>query len=295
MQAYSGFKRKKSRLGSTLTVVAALHLAAAGGLVWLASTETGREILAVYKVNILNLPLPAPKPSSQTSEADAEGEGASPPGGKGPAAASPPPASPPPVEAKAEAPPPEPSPDEEAAAESQEGEDSETASDELPTEVVSLGPSGASLGEFSGESPGVEGPGGEGDGPGPAGIEGISGGAIRLPGSGNPFAGGGGGGNGSGGGRGGRKFSGYADLVTSEIQKYYKQPADLLGGIPLAVLFQLRLDEEGRLLEFKLMRSSGNPRFDESALQALSNVKHLRPPPQGMSKTLTVKFFPPSG
>jgi protein TonB len=43
------------------------------------------------------------------------------------------------------------------------------------------------------------------------------------------------------------------------------------------------------------MRSSGNPLFDESALRAISNIKQLRRPPQGMSKTLTVKFFPPTG
>lgn len=271
MQAYGGFKKKKSAMGSTLTIVALLHVVAGGGLIWLASTATGREMLAVYKINILNLPLPEPKASSKTSDANPAEEGASPSGEKGPAA--PPPTTPPPAaEVKAETPPPEPSPTDEASAES-------------PREVASLGSSSGS----SGDSPGVEGPGGEGVGPGPAGIEGIPSGPIRLPGSGNPF------GVGGGGRGGGRKFSGYADIVTSEIQKYYKQPADLPGDVRLAVLFQLRLDEEGRLVEYKLMRSSGNPLFDESALQAVSNIRQLRRPPQGMSKTLTVKFFPPSG
>lgn len=278
MQAYSGFKKKKSALGSTLTIVALLHVVAGGGLIWLASTATGREMLAVYKINILNLPLPEPKSSSKTSDANAAEKGASSSEEKGPAV--PPPTAPPPAaEVKAEPSPPEPSATEEASAES-------------PTEVASLGSSGE-IGESSGDSPGIEGPGGEGVGPGPAGIAGIPSGSIRLPGSGNPFGVGGGRGEGDRGG--GRKFSGYTDIVTSEIQKYYKQPADLPGNLQLAVLFQLRLDEEGRLVEYKLMRSSGNPLFDESALQAVSNIKQLRRPPQGMSKTLTVKFFPPTG
>lgn len=271
MQGYSGFKKKKSALGSTLTIVALLHIVAGGGLIWLASTAKGREMLAVYKINILNLPLPARKAPPETVEAK--------PAEPAPSPAEEEPAEVPPLapeEIEAEVPPPEPDPAEVASAEFPV----EEASADASVDVASLEPLA--------EAPEMEGSGGEGVGPGPAEIAGLPGGPIRLPGSGNPFVSGGGGGR-------GRRFSGYADLVTSEIQKYYKQPSDLPIGIRLAVLFQLRLDEEGRLLEYKLTRSSGNPRFDESALQALSTIKQLRPPPQGMSKTLTVKFFPPSG
>ncbi|MFY9268291.1 MAG: TonB family protein [Candidatus Manganitrophaceae bacterium] len=275
MQGYSGFKKKKGALGSTLTIVAFLHVVAAGGLIWLASTAKGREILAVYKINILNLPLPEPKAPPETSGAKPAEPAPAPAEEEKPAEVPPPaPEPPPPAEMEAEVPSPEPSPPEEVSAESPAEGDSEAASAESPMEVASLAPLA--------ESPEME-----GDGPGPAGIAGLPSSPIRLPGSGNPFGGGGGGK--------GRRFSGYADIVTSEIQKYYKQPSDLPVGIRLAVLFQLRLDEEGKLLEYKLTRSSGNPRFDESALEALSTIKRLRPPPQGMSKTLTVKFFPPTG
>lgn len=240
MQGYSGFKKKKSKLGSTLTIVAVLHLIVAGGLVWLASTAVGREMLAIYKINVLNVPEPKPEPPV---EAPKKEEAPKP---------------------KTEEKPPEPAPEVEA-----------PPAQEAPTEVAALEPPS----EPVMDAPIAPGP------PLPSVTDMPPSGAIRLPSSGDPFAG----------GKAGRKYSGYADLVTSEIQKNYKQPSDLPADIRLAVLFQLRLDEEGRLLEYKLVNSSGNPRFDESALQALANIKQLRRPPQGMSKTLTVKFFPPSG
>lgn len=230
-------------------IVAAVHLVAAVGLFWLASTQKGREILAVYKINVMNLPLPKMEPKPEPPKAKTP----EPP---------PPPEEAPPEEAAPEPPAPE-----------MEAESPEEAAE--PVETASV------------ESPASDGPMGEepvDSGPMPTVTE-IPSGPIRLPSSGNPFAG----------GKGGKRYSGYTAVVTSEIQKYYKQPADLPTDLSLAVLLQLRLDEEGRLVEYKLMRSSGNPLFDESAIRALSNIKQLRRPPQGMSKTLTVKFFPPTG
>lgn len=250
MQGYSGFKKKKkSALGSTLMIVAAVHLVAAAGLFWLASTQKGREILAVYKINVMNLPLPKMESKPEPPKAKTP----EPP---------PPPEEAPPEEAAPE--PPAPEMEAESPAEAPE-----------PVEMASV------------ESPASDGPMGEepvDSGPMPTVTE-IPSGPIRLPSSGNPFAG----------RKGGKRYSGYTAIVTSEIQKHYKQPADLPTDLSLAVLLQLRLDEEGRLVEYKLMRSSGNPLFDESAIRALSNIKQLRRPPQGMSKTLTVKFFPPTG
>jgi len=60
------------------------------------------------------------------------------------------------------------------------------------------------------------------------------------------------------------------------------------------VVFQLQVDDEGKLLAYRLVNSSGNPKFDQSALQAISELKKLRPPPSGMSRQIVVKFIPPS-
>lgn len=294
MQGYSGFKKKKNTIGSTLAIVALLHVVAAGGLIWLASTATGREMLAVYKINILNLPLPEPKAAPEASAGKTEEAVASPVSEETSAEVTPQtPEAPPPDEPEAEVPSPEPvvaPPPTELVSTESSGEDVPSGN-EVPSEDSSIDM--ASIQPLQ-ESPGVEeGGGGEGTGSGLGEIAGLpsSPSPIRLPGSANPFGAGRGG---RGGGK-GRKFSGYADIVTSEIQKYYKQPSDLPGNVRLAVLLQLLLDEDGRLIEYKLMRSSGNTRFDESAIQALTQIKQLRRPPQGMSNTLTVKFFPPTG
>lgn len=90
------------------------------------------------------------------------------------------------------------------------------------------------------------------------------------------------------------KYAGYADIVTSMIQQQYQEPPDLPKGLPYAVLCQLVLDDQGHVLAYKLLTSSGNPLFDESAVKALSKVTQLRPPPEGMDKTLVVKFYPPT-
>jgi protein TonB len=211
-QDYVGFKkRKKSGLGTTLAIVAAIHLAAAGGFVWLAHTQVGQELLKVYKINLVQVREKPPEPPPQPE--------------------------PPKPEPEAEPPPPEPVPVE-----------PEPAS--LPPEPANIEP------------------------PRP----------VSLPSFGNPF--------GTGGKRG--KFAGYVDLVTSEIQKQYQQPPDLPDDLRYSVLCQLLVDEDGKVLNYKLIGSSGNPKFDQSAILALSAVEHLRPPPPGMSRSIVVKFYPPS-
>lgn len=210
MPAYSGFHKKKNPLGTTLTIVAAIHVAAAGGLIWLSQTQFGRDLIDVYKVKLSAFKEKPPEP-------------------------------PPPPEPEPPPPEPEPAPPE-----------------PLPVEVAAPEPVMA---------PKVEAPR-----------------PVSLPGFGNPF-----GGSGKRG-----KFAGYVDIITAELQRRYVQPPDLPEDMSYAVLCQLLLDEEGKVLSYKLVNSSGNELFDRSALKALASVERLRPPPQEMSRTITVKFYPPT-
>jgi len=215
-QDYVGFrKHKKKGLGTTLTIVAAIHLVIGGGLVWLAYTEKGQAWLKVYKIKLAQVrekpppPPPPPKPEPPKPE-------------------------PPKPQPKAEAPPPPPPPVEAP----KPSEQQHVAAANRP---------------------------------------------VTLPGFGNPFA------------TGKRSpFAGYVDLVTSEIQKRYKQPPDLPNDIDYVVLCQLLVDEDGHVKTYRLVNSSGNKEFDKSALEALAALDRLRPPPPGMSKVIVVKFFPPS-
>lgn len=94
-------------------------------------------------------------------------------------------------------------------------------------------------------------------------------------------------------GKGRSRYALYEDLLMGSIQAVYQQPAELPETLEYAVLCQLELDEEGHILAYKLLNSSGNAVFDHSAQQALSRLRHVRPPPDGMSRTVVVKFFPP--
>lgn len=89
------------------------------------------------------------------------------------------------------------------------------------------------------------------------------------------------------------RFAGYSDILTAMIQAQYHQPPSLPDDLEYAVLCELVIDEQGRVLQYRLINSSGSLLFDQSALDALSKVTQVRPPPEGMDRTVIVKFFPP--
>ncbi|MGA6828444.1 TonB family protein [Nitrospira sp. NS4] len=90
------------------------------------------------------------------------------------------------------------------------------------------------------------------------------------------------------------RFAGYADIVTASIQAKYQQPPSLPEELEYAVLCELVIDDQGRVLQYRLVNSSGSLLFDQSALEALAKVTEVRPPPPGMDHTIVVKFFPPT-
>ncbi|SPP62963.1 energy transducer TonB family protein [Nitrospira lenta] len=94
-------------------------------------------------------------------------------------------------------------------------------------------------------------------------------------------------------GKGRGRFAGYEDALMASIHAVYQQPPELPDALEYAVLCQLVLDEEGHVLTYQLLNSSGSPLFDRSAQLALSRLRQVRPPPPGMSRTVVVKFYPP--
>src|SRR5262245_12598236 len=90
------------------------------------------------------------------------------------------------------------------------------------------------------------------------------------------------------------RFAGYTDILTAMIQSQYRQPPELPDDLEYAVLCELILDPEGRVLQYRLITSSGSLLFDQSAIDALSKVTQVRPPSPGMDHTVVVKFFPPA-
>jgi protein TonB len=90
------------------------------------------------------------------------------------------------------------------------------------------------------------------------------------------------------------RFAGYSDLLTAAIQAKYQPPPSLPNDLEYAVMCELVLDEHGRVLQYRLVTSSGSLLFDQSALDALAKLTEVRPPPDGMDRTIVVKFFPPA-
>jgi protein TonB len=218
MQGYVALKKKKNKLGKTLTIVAAIHLVVGGAMIWLAYSSAGRELMTVYKLTIRNIYEPPPPPPPEVKAPEPE-----------------PPPPPPPAAEEPKAPEPV----------------QEASLPEPPAEITP--PPEPSTGEST---------------------------QVRLPGFGNSFGGGGKKG----------KFAGYADLVTVEIQRLYKQPVDLPDDSKMMVQLQILLEQDGTIVKYKVLKSSGNEKFDQSALQAVGKLQRLRPPPEGMSHTLVVKF-----
>ncbi len=210
MPDYTGFQKKKNKLGTTLLIVAAVHVALGAGLYWLSQTQFGQNLIKVYKLTVLQKEEKPPPPPEKEPEPEPE-----PPKPPEPKKEAPPPPPPPP---QAAAPPP-------AAAE-------RTTSRQVDTTPFAIG---------KGRSP----------------------------------------------------FSGYQDLLTAAIQQKYQQPPMLPDGLDYAVLCELVLDDEGHVLQYRLVTSSGSLLFDRSALEALAKLSQVRPPPAGMDRTVVVKFFPP--
>ncbi len=53
----------------------------------------------------------------------------------------------------------------------------------------------------------------------------------------------------------------------------------------MTVLVQLRIEKDGRVSDFRVVRSSGNVVVDESVVAVANRVTRVDPPPAGLSAT----------
>ncbi|MGQ0810227.1 MAG: TonB family protein [Nitrospiraceae bacterium] len=99
MAGYQGFQKQKSKLGTTLTIVAFVHVLMGGGLYWLSQTEFGQNLIKVYKLNAFQKEEKPPEPPPPEKEPEPEPP---PPPKPEPKEAPPPPpqATPPPIAAE---------------------------------------------------------------------------------------------------------------------------------------------------------------------------------------------------
>ena len=89
----------------------------------------------------------------------------------------------------------------------------------------------------------------------------------------------------------------FSSLIISNIQKAWRKPINIQDG--LICDMRLTINKNGRIVKINLIRSSGNIRFDNSALKAVERVETFnffdRIPPnlyQSDFKNILVKFNP---
>jgi periplasmic protein TonB len=89
------------------------------------------------------------------------------------------------------------------------------------------------------------------------------------------------------------KYSGYAQIVESEVRKKVMKKLDENGGIPkgkLQTVAKIYLDKYGYIVSYKIVGSSGNHKMDSAVEQSLDTVKLNEPPPDGMPRTITIRI-----
>ena len=131
--------------------------------------------------------------------------------------------------------------------------------------------------------------GGSGDagakGSGAGGSNGNGGGSAGGSGSGH-------GGSGGNGGGGGGASAGYAAKVAARIKTFYNSPESFPSN--LSAEAEIRTLPDGTILSQRLLKSSGNPAFDEVVLRAIDRAGHLPKDENGRmpDTTFVIKFRP---
>ncbi len=101
------------------------------------------------------------------------------------------------------------------------------------------------------------------------------------------------GGNGMGGISLLNKYAGYTQIVTTAIRKKVMKHLDEEGGIPggkLQTVVRISVDNEGAVVGFHIIGSSGNNRMDEAVQRTLGSMKIGEPPPNGMPRTMDIRI-----
>lgn len=115
-----------------------------------------------------------------------------------------------------------------------------------------------------------------------------AGGNIYTTGGTGPGGAGGGKGTGAG-GTGSGLMSVYGAIVEQAIKKNWRYPT-FAQDKNVAVVLEIKIDPKGKISASRVLTPSGNARFDDSAMQAVSETQTLPPPPTKSVDTLRITF-----
>lgn len=75
----------------------------------------------------------------------------------------------------------------------------------------------------------------------------------------------------------------YSDMLHDRFHRAWEQPTSVVGGgARLSAVVHLRIEPDGRVSEFRVVRGSGNVVVDESIQAVASRVTRVDPPPAGL-------------
>lgn len=90
------------------------------------------------------------------------------------------------------------------------------------------------------------------------------------------------------------KFTGYTQIVTTELRKKVMKHLDDEGGIPkgkLQAVVRLSVDLDGKVIDYRIIGSSGNTKMDEAIIDSLHSLRISEPPPEGMPRTMNIRII----
>jgi TonB family protein len=94
---------------------------------------------------------------------------------------------------------------------------------------------------------------------------------------------GGGGSGGKGSGAGGASDAGwYGNMLHDRFYSEWVQPTSVVHSAKLSVLLRIRIQKNGRISDYSIAKSSGNPVVDDSVTAAAARVKQVDPLPSGV-------------
>ncbi|RJP81430.1 MAG: TonB C-terminal domain-containing protein [Desulfobacteraceae bacterium] len=90
-----------------------------------------------------------------------------------------------------------------------------------------------------------------------------------------------------------QRFAWYTAMVQKEINQKVQDYFDENGGIPEGnrnTYVKIVVDDEGRIIQYDILRSSGNKRMDDAVIGALASVDIREMPPMDMPRVLKFKI-----
>lgn len=94
-------------------------------------------------------------------------------------------------------------------------------------------------------------------------------------------------------GSGDGQFRWYTAMIQKEISETVRKYLEDNGGLPeteLKALVKVEIDEDGKVIDYKLLRSSGDKRMDQAIITALASADVHEMPPLDMPRSLKFRI-----